>query len=147
MDRGDGETHCSDRRGGGPRGAGHPGDYSLGGNTRMTRATINFGIDLGTTNSAIAVLHDGTPHPLRNNEQSEITPSAVMVDKTGIITVGKRAYDRAELYPDRVAREFKRAMGTEATFTLGGQTWIPEQLSAEVLKALCADAMNRLGEE
>jgi molecular chaperone DnaK len=112
------------------------------------RAAIDFGIDLGTTNSAIALVSDGgTARALRNNEQSEITPSSVMVERNGETTVGKRAYERAELQPQRVAREFKRAMGTDRTFTLNGQEWKPEELSAEILKAMLADTQNSLGEE
>ena len=113
----------------------------------MTRATIDFGIDLGTTNSTIAVLIDGRPQPIRNNEQQEITPSAVMVERDGSLSVGQRAYRAAEIRPQAVAREFKRAMGIEQTFALSGRSMTPEELSAEVLKVLRTDAQARLGEE
>lgn len=113
----------------------------------MTRATIDFGIDLGTTNSSIAVLVDGRPQPLRNNEQQEITPSAVMADRNGAISVGQRAYRMSELRPGSVAREFKRAMGTERTFSISGRTMSPEELSAEVLKTLRSDVQRLLGED
>ena len=112
----------------------------------MTRSTIDFGIDLGTTNSSIAVVVDGRPQPIRNNEQHEITPSAVIIDRNGAISVGRRAYEQAEVRPETVAREFKRAMGTEKSFTLSGRAMTPEELSAEVLKALRADVQARLGE-
>ncbi len=112
----------------------------------MTRTTIDFGIDLGTTNSAVAMLSEGRPVVLRNNDQLELTPSAVMVERDGTIVVGSMAYKRAEVRPDAVAREFKRAMGTERTFTLSGRTFRPEELSAEVLKSLRTDVQLRTGE-
>jgi molecular chaperone DnaK len=109
--------------------------------------TIDTGIDLGTTNSVLAVLRDGRPEVLRNNEQQELTPSAVMIDRQGAITVGQRAYQRAEFRPEAVAREFKRAMGSEQTFVLSDHPMSPEELSAEVLKALRADAQARTGND
>lgn len=105
----------------------------------MTRPTIDFGIDLGTTNSAVAVREDGRPHVIANMEGERITPSAVMIERNGGLTVGKRAYEAGDKRPEAVAREFKRAMGTEQTFSLSGKEMTPEALSAEVLKALKAD--------
>ena len=67
----------------------------------MARSTIDFGIDLGTTNSAIAMISDGHPVVLRNNDQQELTPSAVMIDRDGTVTVGSRAYQRADGPPAR----------------------------------------------
>jgi len=113
----------------------------------MTRTTIDFGIDLGTTNSAIAVLVDGRPLPIRNNEQQELTPSAVMVDKNGAISVGQRAYRQAEHRPSAVAREFKRAMGTDKVISLSGRNMTPAELAAHVVRALRADAQARYAED
>ena len=113
----------------------------------MIRTTIDFGIDLGTTNSSIAVLTEGRAQPIRNNEQQEITPSVVMVDKAGVVSVGKRAYQLADRRPASVVREFKRVMGTDSTFDLSGRVMTPEELSAEILKGLRADAQARLGED
>lgn len=111
----------------------------------MTRRTIDFGIDLGTTNSAIACLIDGKPNVLRNNDQSEITPSAVM--RRGDQTfVGRSAYEKALLNPELVQTSFKRLMGTDALLSLGGIQMTPEQLSAEVLKALRESAQVRFRE-
>jgi molecular chaperone DnaK len=107
--------------------------------------TIDVGIDLGTTNSAIALLRDGQPEVLRNNEQQELTPSAVIVDRNGAVSVGQRAHRQAEVRPGAVAREFKRAMGSDQVFAPGGRVMTPEALSAEVLKSLRADAEARTG--
>jgi len=112
----------------------------------VPHSTIDFGIDLGTTNSAIAMISDGHPVVLRNNDQQELTPSAVMIDRDGTVTVGRRAYQRAELRPDAVAREFKRAMGSDRIYTVSNHRLTPEELSAEVLKSLRGDAQLRTGE-
>jgi molecular chaperone DnaK len=112
----------------------------------VARTTIDFGVDLGTTNSAIAMMADGRPIVIRNNDQQELTPSYVMIDRDGTVTVGNRAYEKAELRPDAVAREFKRAMGSDRTYTVSNKRFTPEELSAEVLKSLRADAQLRTGE-
>lgn len=112
----------------------------------MTRATIDVGIDLGTTNSAIAVLREGEPMPIRMSGSGEIMPSAVMIDRDGGIEVGQAAYQAAELKWRAVAREFKRSMGTEEPFRLSGHVRTPEQLSAEVLRVLRGEAEVQLGE-
>src|SRR5437660_1518707 len=113
----------------------------------MKRETIDFGIDLGTTNSAIAVFEDGRPRIIRNGQQEETTPSAVLVDRSGRVLVGRTAYNQAVLRPDRVAREFKRSMGTNSKFSLGNQVMSPEQLSAEVIKSLRVNVRENLNEE
>lgn len=117
----------------------------------MSRTTIDFGIDLGTTNSAIAVLKGITTEVIKNNVDAEITPSAVYIDKKGNIQVGNSARNRApeSKYEDDVQQEFKRQMGTDHVyqFKSSGQQKKPEELSAEVLAALRADVQQRTGEE
>ena len=113
----------------------------------MKRTTIDFGIDLGTTNSAIAVLKDVTAEIIKNNDQHDITPSAVSLGKTGAIRVGERAKNviwdsnKIDAYV-----EFKRQMGSnhEYQFESSGQSRKPEELSAEVLKSLRGDVQQRM---
>ena len=115
----------------------------------MIRTTIDFGIDLGTTNSAIAVLKGVSTEIIKNNDKdADITPSAVYVDKKGNIRVGDRAKNRLVDEDDDVYVEFKRRMGTDFIykFKSSGQQRRPEELSAEVLKSLKADVQQRTGE-
>jgi len=115
----------------------------------MSRTTIDFGIDLGTTNSAIAVLNGVSPEIIKNNAaDADITPSAVSIDKHSIIQVGQRAKNRLIDAPGDAYCEFKRRMGSDFiyTFTSSGQHRKPEELSSEVLKSLRADVQQRLGE-
>jgi molecular chaperone DnaK len=115
----------------------------------MTRQTIDVGIDLGTTNSCIAVMGPNDPQIVRNNLNEEFTPSAVAVRKAGEVYVGRRAKDRLESDPDNAQAEFKRYMGFEGwskTFTASGRTMTAPQLSAEVLKALRQAAEGHLNE-
>ncbi|NML48640.1 molecular chaperone HscC [Ramlibacter sp. G-1-2-2] len=104
------------------------------------------GIDLGTTNSLVAVWRDGKPQLLPNALGEVLTPSCVSVDEDGSILVGRAARERVQTHPDRTARAFKRAMGSNKTFALGKQSFRPEELSALVLKSLKADAEAALGE-
>lgn len=118
----------------------------------MTRTTIDFGIDLGTTNSAIAVLNGVDPIILKNNLDQDITPSAVSFDKRGSLYVGDRAKKRIIDKPNDAFVEFKRRMGTEFVYDFkeSGLKRKPEELSAEVLKELRADVarnVHTLGEE
>jgi molecular chaperone DnaK len=115
----------------------------------MHRATIDFGIDLGTTNSCIALQQGAEVEIIRNNEGFEYTPSAVAVDRKGRLHVGRRAKEQVEADPDNAAIEFKLQMGTavEKVFQRFGQRFRPEELSAEVLKALVGDVRQRTGEE
>ncbi|MEN6427955.1 MAG: Hsp70 family protein [Phycisphaerales bacterium] len=115
------------------------------------RNTIDFGIDLGTTNSAIAVLNGVTPEIIKNNDDLDITSSAVHISKHGQLRVGKRARQQqlSEASEGDVYIEFKRRMGTDHVYTFrsAGLNKSPEELSAEVLRSLCGDAQQRLGEE
>ena len=107
----------------------------------MSRTTIDFGIDLGTTNSAIAVIRGTRPEVIRNNENQECTPSAVWVDGKGKLWVGQRAKSKAQEDPDNAFLNFKRAMGDrrEYVFRRSGRRCSPQDLSAEVLKSLRGD--------
>ena len=115
----------------------------------MSRTTIDYGIDLGTTNSAIALLTGTEVEVIRNNEGWEYTPSAVWIDKNDRLYVGMRARDRMEDDQENAASEFKLQMGTDAEIKLArsGRLMKPEELSAEVLKSLKADVLQRRSEE
>jgi molecular chaperone DnaK len=117
--------------------------------TIMPRETIDFGIDLGTTNSAIAVFERAGPRVLRNNEGYDYTPSAVWVGPDGALHVGRGARARLESDIENAFSEFKLQMGTDIDFTAArsGRRFRPEDLSAEVLKALKANVSRQLGEE
>ena len=108
--------------------------------------TIDFGIDLGTTNSAVAVLRGVDTEVVKNNDDQETTPSAVWIDRRDRLFVGRAARDRAELDPDNTCLEFKLRMGTAGTvkhFAASGRDMTPEQLSAEVLRSLRGDVRQR----
>ncbi|HEV3470267.1 MAG TPA: Hsp70 family protein [Pyrinomonadaceae bacterium] len=110
---------------------------------------INFGIDLGTTNSCVAQAAGGEVRVIQNNDQMNVTPSVVRVLRSGSLMVGRRAYNAIAEDPDNVALEFKRVMGQRyaKAFPASGREMTPEELSAEVLKSLLADARRRTGEE
>ncbi len=114
------------------------------------RQTFDFGIDLGTTNSAIALLNGVTPRVIKNMLDDDITPSAVHINKRQEILVGKSA--KAKLMQTGrtdTQIELKRVMGTQQSFTFksSGVTKLPEELSAEILKSLRTDVSRALGEE
>ena len=115
----------------------------------MARTTIDYGIDLGTTNSSIAVLSDTVSEVVQNGDGSLITPSAVWFDKRGKQYVGKRAKDHCLDDEENAAVEFKLRMGQECmkTFHRSGKHMLPEELSAEVLKSLKADVHTNKGED
>ncbi|WP_033293722.1 Hsp70 family protein [Amycolatopsis jejuensis] len=103
------------------------------------RDTIDFGIDLGTTNSAIAVLDNGAVSVIKNNDQMDYTPSAVWIRKRGVIEVGAGARRRIEDDPESVQIEFKQSMGlpdARREFARAGVSMTPVELSAEVLRTL-----------
>ena len=115
----------------------------------MKRTTIDFGIDLGTTNSAIAVINDIDANIIKNNQDQDITPSAVSYSNTGSPSVGVKAVNRLITNPNDAYREFKRLMGTnhEYQFAAAKIKKTPEDLSAEVLKSLRNDVASKTGEE
>lgn len=108
----------------------------------MARATIDFGIDLGTTNSAIATMDHGRIRVFKNADGVEHTPSVIRIDRTGTMHVGRRAYQHLDDDSANTHGEFKRLMGTahQLPFKATGRALAPEALSAEVLKSLRADA-------
>jgi molecular chaperone DnaK len=116
----------------------------------MNRTTIDFGIDLGTTNSAIAVLKGVSTEIIKSNSEADITPSAVSIDKKGVVQVGQRARNRAydTHHSKDTHQEFKRQMGTKHVyrFPSSGEQRLPEELSAAVLGSLRADVQQRTGE-
>jgi molecular chaperone HscC len=99
-----------------------------------------IGIDLGTTNSAAAVLGPDGPQIIPNALGGRLTPSVVGVDESGAVLVGAAARELQVLHPERCAALFKRFMGTDHKPTLGGRAFTPEELSSLVLRALKADA-------
>ncbi|SQD97514.1 2-alkenal reductase [Parafrankia sp. Ea1.12] len=116
----------------------------------MARSTMDFGIDLGTTNSAIAVLDGTEARIVKNAFQHDTTPSAVYADRNGRIHVGERARERVESDPANAAAEFKLKMGLRdqaTTFANSGLSMSPEELSAHVLRALKANVNRQLGED
>lgn len=105
------------------------------------------GIDLGTTNSLIAVWEDGKSRLIPNSLGEVLTPSCVSVDEDGSILVGKAARERLQTHPQATAAVFKRFMGSDKSIRVGQRDFRPEELSALVLRALKADAEAALGVE
>ncbi len=99
-----------------------------------------IGIDLGTTNSAVAFLGSSGPEIITNAVGGRLTPSIVGVDESGTVVVGSAAKELQVLHPDRCANLFKRYMGTDHTLTVAGRTYTPEELSGLILRALKDDA-------
>ena len=105
------------------------------------------GIDLGTTNSVIAVLEAGEPVVIPNAEGSRITPSVVAFSKTGEILVGEVAKRQAITNPERTVRSIKRQMGRKDWFLeIDGKRWTPQEISAQILMKLKRDAEAYLGD-
>lgn len=109
----------------------------------MARAV---GIDLGTTNSVIAVLEGGEPTVIPNAEGSRTTPSVVAFTKNGEVLTGEVAKRQAVTNPERTIRSVKRHMGTSWTSQIDGKTYHPQQISAFVLQKLKRDGEAYLGE-
>jgi len=106
------------------------------------------GIDLGTTNSVVAVLEAGEPLVIPNAEGSRITPSVVGFSKTGEILVGEVAKRQAITNPDRTIRSIKRQMGRKDwTIEIDGKKWTPQEISAQILIKLKRDAEGYLGDK
>ena len=112
----------------------------------MTK-TIDYGIDLGTTNSCIARWENGAVRIFQNNDQMNVTPSAVHILRTGRIIVGRRAYSALLTDPENVAIEFKRWMGQKdrKRFSAAQRELSAEELSAEILKSLREDVRRQAG--
>ncbi|BBN64782.1 molecular chaperone HscC [Pseudomonas sp. KUIN-1] len=104
------------------------------------------GIDLGTTNSLVAVWRDGSSELVTNALGETLTPSVVGLDDDGQILVGKAARERLQTHPEKTAALFKRYMGSAQEIRLGSATYRPEELSSLVLKSLKADVERAFGE-
>jgi molecular chaperone HscC len=104
------------------------------------------GIDLGTTNSLIAVWENGAARLVPNSLGEVLTPSCVSVDEDGSILVGRAARERLQTHPASSAANFKRLMGSDKTLYLGKRSFRPEELSALVLRSLKEDAEAALGQ-
>ncbi len=105
------------------------------------------GIDLGTTNSVVAVLEGGEPTVIANAEGSRTTPSIVGFTKSGERLVGTSAKRQAVVNPDRTIISIKRKMGTNDRVTVDGTNYSPEQISAMILQKLKTDAEAYLGDK
>src|SRR6201994_2532172 len=110
----------------------------------MARAV---GIDLGTTNSVVAILEGGEPTVIANAEGSRTTPSVVAFAKNAEVLVGEVAKRQAVTNVDRTVRSVKRQMGTDWTINIDGKKFTPQQISAFVLQKLKRDAESYLGED
>ena len=106
----------------------------------------SVGIDLGTTNSVVAVLEGGDPTVIPNAEGARTTPSVVAFSKTGEVLVGEVAKRQAVTNVDRTIRSVKRHMGTDWSIKIDGKVYKPQQISAFVLQKLKRDAEAYLGE-
>ncbi|MFM7390773.1 MAG: molecular chaperone DnaK [Vampirovibrionales bacterium] len=106
-----------------------------------------IGIDLGTTNSVVAVMEGGQPVVIANAEGNRTTPSVFGVSKTGERLVGQHAKRQAVILPDKTIASNKRHMGTDKTWTIDDKAWTPQQISAEILRKLAEDASKYLGED
>jgi molecular chaperone DnaK len=104
------------------------------------------GIDLGTTNSVVAVMEGSTPTVIANAEGSRTTPSVVAFTKTGERLVGQLAKRQAITNPDRTISSIKRHMGTDYHVKIDGKDLSPQEISAMILQKLVNDASNYLGE-
>src|ERR1700716_1280285 len=104
------------------------------------------GIDLGTTNSVVAVLEAGEPTVIPNAEGSRITPSVVGFSKTGEVLVGEVAKRQAITNPDRTVRSVKRQMGTNWSIDIDGKRYTAQEISARILQKLKRDAESYLGD-
>ncbi|MBR3906127.1 MAG: Hsp70 family protein, partial [Clostridia bacterium] len=105
-----------------------------------------IGIDLGTTNSCVAVMEGGEPVVIANAEGSRTTPSVVAFTKDGERLVGQIAKRQAITNPDRTIASIKRQMGTSYKVDIDGKSYNPQEISAMVLQKLKADAEAYLGE-
>lgn len=110
----------------------------------MSRAV---GIDLGTTNSVVAVLEGGEPVVIANAEGARTTPSVVAFSKDGETLVGDVAKRQAVTNVDRTVASVKRHMGTDWTTEIDGKKYTPQEISARTLMKLKADAESYLGDK
>ena len=105
-----------------------------------------IGIDLGTTNSCVAVMEGGQPTVIANTEGARTTPSVVAFTKTGERLVGEPAKRQAVTNADRTISSIKREMGTDYRVTIDEKKYSPQEISAMILQKLKKDAEGYLGE-
>ncbi|MPQ30531.1 molecular chaperone HscC [Clostridium estertheticum] len=106
-----------------------------------------IGIDLGTTNSLVAIWKDGRAQIIPNVLKNNLTPSVVSVDDNNEILIGDIAKERIITHPELTASNFKRFMGSSKKYYLGCHTFTPEELSSFILKRLIEDAEEYIGEK
>ena len=106
-----------------------------------------IGIDLGTTNSCVAVMEGGKPVVIPNSEGVRTTPSIVAFTKNGERLVGEPAKRQAVTNADRTISSIKRHMGTDYKVAIDGKNYTPQEISAMILQKLKADAEAYLGEK
>src|SRR5690625_427290 len=106
-----------------------------------------IGIDLGTTNSAVAYLKNEKPEIIENREGGRTTPSIFQVTRQNEIVVGESAKSAIVSMPEHVVTEIKRKMGTDEQVKVADETYRPEQISSQILRELKISAEERLGEE
>ena len=106
-----------------------------------------IGIDLGTTNSCVAVMEGGKPVVIANTEGARTTPSVVAFTKTGERLVGEPAKRQAVTNSEKTISSIKREMGTNYKVTIDGKQYTPQEISAMILQKLKSDAENYLGEK
>jgi molecular chaperone DnaK len=105
------------------------------------------GIDLGTTNSVVAVMEGGEPSVIPNAEGGRTTPSVVAFSRSGEILVGEVAKRQAITNPDRTIRSIKREMGKDTKRDIDGKAWTPQEISARILMKLRTDAESYLSDK
>src|SRR5918994_6945201 len=110
-------------------------------------AELIIGIDLGTTNSEVAVVEDGVPRVLPGDDGDPILPSFVGLADDGRLLVGKAARNQYPLAPERTIKSIKRKMGEDVKVRLGDQEFRPQEVSAMILRALRDRAQKALGSE
>ena len=106
-----------------------------------------IGIDLGTTNSCVAVMEGGKPVVIANAEGARTTPSVVAFTKNGERLVGEPAKRQAVTNADKTISSIKRHMGTDYKASIDGKNYTPQEISAMILQKLKGDAENYLGGE
>lgn len=106
---------------------------------------INIGIDLGTTNSLVSYWTEDGPYIIPNSLGEKLTPSVVSLDDNGEVLIGRIAKERQISHPEFSAWVFKRSMGSKKIYKLGNKEFLPEELSALILKSLKEDAEHFLG--
>ena len=106
-----------------------------------------IGIDLGTTNSCVAVMEGGEPVVIANAEGARTTPSVVAFSKTGERMVGQVAKRQAITNPERTISSIKRELGTDYKVNIDGKAYTPQEISAMILQKMKTAAEDYLGEE